>query len=241
MKQRTALAVGLCAFVLQLAGCGSADSNGSGSGEVPGSRMSIAMAQRGCRIVCPTCASDVACPQFCVVKCPPSVIPCGPTTCSNGEVCCNASCGICTPPNGTCSQQACGPTVPCVDTVLCIRGFHWSPEQCMCVPDVCVDTVLCIRGSHWSPEQCMCVPDTSCSSDADCRLFSDYCTGCDCRALSTDAPDPSCSGPGVQCLADPCLNDVAQCVNGQCTVAPRPRLHQPHPPHAPHAPHAPHH
>jgi len=111
----------------------------------------------------------------------------------------------------------------------------------MCVPDVCVDTVLCIRGSHWSPEQCMCVPDTSCSSDADCRLFSDDCTGCDCRALSADAPDPSCSGPGVQCLADPCLNDAAQCVSGQCTVVSRPRLHQPHPPHAPHVPHAPHH
>jgi hypothetical protein len=57
------------------------------------------------------------------------------------------------------------PTV-CVDTELCIIGFHWSPTQCQCVPDnpeptptICVDNVLCIRGTHWSPTQCRCVPD----------------------------------------------------------------------------------
>ena len=32
---------------------------------------------------------------------------CGPNTCAVGEVCCNASCGICTPPGGACTQQAC--------------------------------------------------------------------------------------------------------------------------------------
>jgi hypothetical protein len=53
---------------------------------------------------------------------------------------------------------------PCVDTVLCIIGSHWSPTACQCVPDnpaptPCVDTVLCIIGFHWSPERCTCVPD----------------------------------------------------------------------------------
>jgi hypothetical protein len=32
---------------------------------------------------------------------------CGPNTCAAGEVCCNASCGICTPPDGACIQIAC--------------------------------------------------------------------------------------------------------------------------------------
>ncbi len=32
---------------------------------------------------------------------------CGETTCGAGEVCCNASCGICTPPDGVCIQIAC--------------------------------------------------------------------------------------------------------------------------------------
>lgn len=35
--------------------------------------------------------------------------PCGPTRCQQGEVCCNESCGICTPPGGMCTQQFCEP------------------------------------------------------------------------------------------------------------------------------------
>jgi hypothetical protein len=33
--------------------------------------------------------------------------PCGERTCGAGMVCCNASCGICTPPGGACIQVAC--------------------------------------------------------------------------------------------------------------------------------------
>jgi hypothetical protein len=32
---------------------------------------------------------------------------CGSKTCPQGESCCNASCGICAPPGGACTQQAC--------------------------------------------------------------------------------------------------------------------------------------
>ena len=58
----------------------------------------------------------------------------------------------------------------------------------------------------------------SCSVDADCRLFDDYCTGCDCRALSSHQKDPVCSGPGVRCFAQPCMNKTATCVAGMCAV-----------------------
>lgn len=60
----------------------------------------------------------------------------------------------------------------------------------------------------------------ACRSDADCRTFSDYCTGCDCRALSTTERDPVCPGPGVQCLIDPCDSKQAVCRAGQCQIAP---------------------
>jgi len=60
-----------------------------------------------------------------------------------------------------------------------------------------------------------------CRRDADCRTFSDYCTGCDCRALANGEPDPVCPGPGVQCLIDPCFDQSAQCVDGQCVLAGR--------------------
>ncbi|HET6283515.1 MAG TPA: hypothetical protein VFH73_21340 [Polyangia bacterium] len=65
-------------------------------------------------------------------------------------------------------------------------------------------------------------PDASgavCTVDSDCRLFDDYCTGCNCRALGKSETDPKCSGPGVRCLVQPCANKVAACKNGQCVVA----------------------
>ena len=61
-------------------------------------------------------------------------------------------------------------------------------------------------------------PAASCQKDADCRAFSDYCTGCDCRALSVTDPDPKCDGPGVRCFADPCLNVKVACDNGRCVA-----------------------
>jgi hypothetical protein len=60
----------------------------------------------------------------------------------------------------------------------------------------------------------------SCATDADCRTFSDYCTGCDCRALSRTERDPVCPGPGVQCLVDPCDRQRAVCSAGRCALAP---------------------
>lgn len=54
--------------------------------------------------------------------------------------------------------------------------------------------------------------------DADCRLFSDYCTGCDCRALAPGASDPKCKGPGVRCIADPCGRKRAACMEGTCVA-----------------------
>ncbi|TLD15716.1 uncharacterized protein PgNI_00753 [Pyricularia grisea] len=35
-------------------------------------------------------------------------VACGKNTCAAGEVCCNSSCGICTPPDGACIMMFCG-------------------------------------------------------------------------------------------------------------------------------------
>jgi hypothetical protein len=59
----------------------------------------------------------------------------------------------------------------------------------------------------------------TCKTDTDCRTFADLCAGCDCRALTTSAPDPVCGGPGVQCLVDPCLNKTAVCQAGRCAIS----------------------
>jgi hypothetical protein len=63
----------------------------------------------------------------------------------------------------------------------------------------------------------------ACAADGDCRLFDDYCTACECRALLKSDPDPPCPGPGVRCLRQPCADRVAACVQGQCVVREIPR------------------
>jgi hypothetical protein len=37
----------------------------------------------------------------------PISIHCGPNTCNVGQVCCNATCGICTNPGETCRKEPC--------------------------------------------------------------------------------------------------------------------------------------
>jgi hypothetical protein len=106
----------------------------------------------------------------------PDGVACGQVLCPAGRVCCNASCGICTPPGTACIQIAC--------------GLDASPSGGPCV------------------------------NDSDCRLFDDYCTGCNCRALNRTEPDPMCSGPGVRCIRAPCGGLSPSCVQGRCMVSP---------------------
>jgi hypothetical protein len=65
----------------------------------------------GCHVVCPVkCHPGEMCPMIaCLKVCPKSdgTVACGPTNCLSGEVCCNQSCGICTPAGGVCTQQMC--------------------------------------------------------------------------------------------------------------------------------------
>lgn len=59
--------------------------------------------------------------------------------------------------------------------------------------------------------------DAECTTDSDCRAYSNYCGGCGCEALSSTEGD-TCSKPDTQCLVDPCMNQAAACVNTQCTL-----------------------
>lgn len=96
-------------------------------------------------------------------------------------------------------------------------------EQALRTIDPCA-TVLCVVGTHCvaNGRHAACVPDPvagRCSSDADCRLFDDYCDGCACRALSTKSPDPVCTGSTVACFVQPCAGKTAVCSSGMCVVS----------------------
>ncbi len=116
-----------------VSGC-SAATDDAGSDPTPESTEQAASAN-SCHTKCNKCPPNQVCAQYCVqsgncgntctvmmlciqgyvwddkscscVPDPNAGTPCGPTTCSGGDVCCNASCGICTPPGGFCTQQVC--------------------------------------------------------------------------------------------------------------------------------------
>lgn len=83
-------------------------------------------------------------------------------------------------------------------------------------------TVRCAAGTHCESKgrRAECVADVqACRTDADCRLFDNYCDGCACNALSTTSPDPVCTGTTVACFAQPCMGKTAVCKAGVCQVA----------------------
>jgi hypothetical protein len=83
--------------------------------------------------------------------------------------------------------------------------------------------ILCLKGTvcEESCGEARCVPikpEPECVEDADCRLFSDYCEGCNCVALGNGEPNPTCNGNTVQCFVDPCRLLQARCEYGSCVV-----------------------
>jgi hypothetical protein len=60
---------------------------------------------------------------------------------------------------------------------------------------------------------------SGCKSDADCRMYTSYCSEapCVCRVFTKGEPDPHCTG-NVRCFANPCLKKAARCQSGACVL-----------------------
>lgn len=68
--------------------------------------------------------------------------------------------------------------------------------------------VRCRAGTQCEVQQGrpLCVPvpvKLECTSDKECRLFSNYCEGCECLALSASEPNPICKGHPGRLLGRP--------------------------------------
>lgn len=125
-----------------------------------------------------------------------------PPGCRRGEPCATVCYGVCEP-----RKNSPPPPPATCGSVTCAAGQVCCNPSCgICTPPDGVCT------------QQVCEPTSECTADADCRTFSDYCTGCDCRALASSEPDPVCPGPGVRCFADPCMGQVAHCAAGTCAL-----------------------
>jgi hypothetical protein len=94
---------------------------------------------------------------------PAQQVVCGKATCAAGEVCCNPSCGICTAPDGMCTQQFCDE-----EPAVSEGGDHPPPPAAL----TACDTVRCAGGTHCELVQVQCVrapcdPVPQCVGDAD--------------------------------------------------------------------------
>lgn len=110
--------LGLVTLVAGLAACASSSDEGNvnGGDDVSG-EDELKVAKCG-GIAGIQCKTGYECIVTSKVKdamgtCKPKTTPCGPNQCTGADVCCNHTCGICTPPGGFCTQQVCfGPPPP---------------------------------------------------------------------------------------------------------------------------------
>jgi len=115
---------------------------------------------------------------------------------------------------GGCSGQVCS------DRPDVITTCEFRPEYACYASATCEQQATGDCGWTKTAELSACISAATdpgfCTSDADCRLEDDYCTGCDCRALSSAQTLPIYTGPGVRCVRQPCGGLTAACVNNKC-------------------------
>lgn len=91
-----------------------------------------------------------------------ATVACGPVTCDEGLVCCNESCGICTPPGESCSKQACGmpyllASVSCGPNTCNVGQVCCNPSCGTCTaPDASCDTTPCENRIQYPGASQMC-------------------------------------------------------------------------------------
>jgi len=131
------------------------------------------------------------------VAVPPSAparadVPCGPTTCTDGKVCCNASCGTCVEPGQKCSQAVC--------------GMSASLDSVPCGPNTCNTGQICCNASCGT-----CVsPGQSCDTH-ECANAVQYPSSQTCGMSTCNTGsvccNPSCgicAAPGEPCSQRAC-------------------------------------
>lgn len=155
--------------------------------------------------------------------------PCGPTRCSAGELCCNASCGICIAPGGSC------PDIACADA--------GGPGPAHCGDEVCGAGERCCAGCPGESPFCASgsCPDIACPPPAceGCAPGQECCPACPgqppicvsegaaCPIIECPPPPPGCDacGPGELCCpscpdAPPICTPGSTCPEVDCPPPP---------------------
>lgn len=156
-------------------------------------------------------------------------VPCGAVTCGVGDVCCNASCGICTAPGGSCTTEECVDAgsgadagVPREDAgASCGAATCASGE--LCCPG-CAGAMTCEPGPSCPDVTCApeCSPSQPCGEGEYCEMPDGTCGGGACKPGPMGGCPRDCPGvcgcDGVEycnaCNARSAGTDVA--LDGRC-------------------------
>ena len=159
-------------------------------------------------------------------------IKCGSTSwCEPEQVCCNPSCGICTDPDGVCTQQICPPPVPCGENV-CTNGQVCCNASC----GICTEPgMACTQQACLGPPTVVECCDTPKPSDVECGRSGCHCCGNGEWVTGNSGPsllpEEVCGDLGVSMPCDeeesldkrPC-ETIADCPAIACLVAPCPEI-----------------
>lgn len=163
-------------------------------------------------------------------------VACGPSTCTGGDVCCNASCGICTGPGEVCIQVACDPatTPKSCAAVTCLAGETCtemaggavcvSQQSNPCAVTLCPPNRVCevVNGAA------ECKPVNATPGDASTGNGAGSCAvtlcpaGTVCDDISGTAQcikAPSCDGTTCE-KGQHCELKPVQCIRAPCPAQP---------------------
>lgn len=104
---------------------------------------------------------------------PAASVRCGEATCPPTQVCCNESCGICTPPGGACVQMICEPKPDASGA---------APTTGPTTEAACATDADCRTYSSYCPEMpCGCLALASSAADPRCTRPAVNCFVDPCR------------------------------------------------------------
>ncbi len=184
------------------------------------------------------CVEDASGAGSCVADGGGEGVACGKGTCAAGDVCCNESCGVCTPPGGACTQQVCIDPGPTCD-LDCKEGTHCELQEITCITTPCDPIPQCVADTIYGCELIDCQPGHMCIEDAagngecivdacaavrckegtHCETREVHCLGVPCDPIAECVADQECTGPIIDCAAPPedCNYEGGGCVDGNWT------------------------
>lgn len=137
--------------------------------------------------------------------------PCGKLNCAQGEMCCNASCSICTPPDGMCTQQICE-----TDSPGPVPGSQGGASS---APGETPPASEAVNGGQPVDESKMSCANVRCAAGTHCEMVQVQCVRAPCDPVPECKPDaaPTVGGAGVSCGKNTCAAGQT-CCNPSCGI-----------------------